>query len=319
MLPFEKCRGQAYDGAANMSGHISGVAARVKKEEKAALHVHCLAHSLNLCLQDTAHVCMPIRESLHLVMELVQLIKWSPKRLTLFHQIKDEVSPTTQDLKPLCPTRWTVRTEAINAILQNYAALIQLLDEVSSSGRDEYAMKAHGYLQLMEKFSAYFGLKLGYLVFSVTEELSYVLQGKDTTVQEAMEAAIVYERHLRRLRNDVEFDRFYEAAHQSSQDLTDEPVLPRKQKIPRRVNEGADPHQYESPKDYFRHQYFSALDEIANELSRRFDQKDMKVVMEVEKMILSACNHDHGDVSIPELVVSTYHKDFNMEKLKGQL
>ena len=30
MLPFEKCRGQAYDGAANMSGHLSDVAACVK-------------------------------------------------------------------------------------------------------------------------------------------------------------------------------------------------------------------------------------------------------------------------------------------------
>ena len=26
-LPLSQCRGQAYDGAANMSGHISGVAA----------------------------------------------------------------------------------------------------------------------------------------------------------------------------------------------------------------------------------------------------------------------------------------------------
>ena len=45
MLPLEKCRGQAYDGAFNMSGHIRGVAARQKWEESAALHVHCLAHT----------------------------------------------------------------------------------------------------------------------------------------------------------------------------------------------------------------------------------------------------------------------------------
>ena len=50
-------------------------------------------------------------------------------------------------------------------------------------------MKARGYLQLMEKFSTYFGLKLGYLVFSITEQLSCTLQGKNTTAQEAVEAA----------------------------------------------------------------------------------------------------------------------------------
>ena len=110
MLPLEKCRGQVYDGASNMFGHIHGVAARVKQEQNAALHVHCLAHLLNLCLQDAVRVCTPIGDCLHLVMELVQLIKWSPKRSSLFEQLKNEMTPGTHDLRPLCPTRWTVRT-----------------------------------------------------------------------------------------------------------------------------------------------------------------------------------------------------------------
>ena len=165
MLPLEKLRGQAYDGASNMSGHIRGVAARVKREQKAALYVHCLAHSLNLCLQDAARVCTPIRECLHLVMELVQLIKWSPKRSTLFEKLKQEMTPGTHDLRPLCPTRWTVRTGAISGVLANYTTLCTALDEISTSGRDEYAMKASGFLQQMEKFSTFFGLKVGYLVF----------------------------------------------------------------------------------------------------------------------------------------------------------
>ena len=38
-LPINQCRGQAYDGAANMSGIRKGVQ---------ALYVHCLTHSFNL-------------------------------------------------------------------------------------------------------------------------------------------------------------------------------------------------------------------------------------------------------------------------------
>ena len=49
ILPLSQCRGQAYDGAATMSGHLGGVATRIKSEQPAALHVHCLAHCLNLC------------------------------------------------------------------------------------------------------------------------------------------------------------------------------------------------------------------------------------------------------------------------------
>ena len=69
ILPISMCRGQVYDGAANMSG----VAARFK-EEPAALRVHCLAHSLNLSLQDASRSCSSVRDSLQLVMEIIKLI-----------------------------------------------------------------------------------------------------------------------------------------------------------------------------------------------------------------------------------------------------
>jgi len=51
MLPINQCRGQAYDGAANMSGHINGVTARIQEVEPRAIYVHCLAHCTNLSLQ----------------------------------------------------------------------------------------------------------------------------------------------------------------------------------------------------------------------------------------------------------------------------
>ena len=56
-LPLSQCRGQAFDGAANMSGIKNGVQALVKSEAKQALYVHCLAHNLNLCLKDVTNTC----------------------------------------------------------------------------------------------------------------------------------------------------------------------------------------------------------------------------------------------------------------------
>lgn len=46
------CRGQAFYKAANTSGHSRGVAASFKEHNPVALHVHCLVHCLNLCLED---------------------------------------------------------------------------------------------------------------------------------------------------------------------------------------------------------------------------------------------------------------------------
>ena len=69
-------------------------------------------------------------------------------------------------------------------------------------------------------------------MFSLIERLSCTLQGKDTTIQEAVEAAKLTESYLHRLRSDEEYTKFYLKVLEASKDLNDEPVLPRKQKIP---------------------------------------------------------------------------------------
>jgi len=83
-LPLSCCRGQAYDGVANMSGHLTGVTAQIQKDVLSALFVHCFAHCTNLCLQAVGRACVPVRNALDLVMELSQLIRYSPKHSTLF-------------------------------------------------------------------------------------------------------------------------------------------------------------------------------------------------------------------------------------------
>ena len=45
----------------------------------------------------------------------------------------------------------------------------------------------------------------------------------------------------------------------------------------------------------------------------------MKVVSEIEQMILSACVDHDQDLPIPESVENTYQKDFQMQSLKVQL
>ena len=117
-LPLSQCRGQAYYGASNMSGHISGVDVRIEEAEPTAINVHCLAQSTNLCLQAVGRQLSPIRESLDLTIEVSQLICFSPKCSSLFESLQAQVCPGAPSLKPLCPTRWTVRTRAIEATMK---------------------------------------------------------------------------------------------------------------------------------------------------------------------------------------------------------
>ena len=120
-LPLELCRGQAYDGAANMQGKRTGVAARFLAENPSAIPVHCFAHSLNLCLQGIGRNIVCLRDAIETVREISKLIRFSPKRLHLFSSKLQEAGDSTVNLKPLCPTRWTARTAAIDAILKDYS------------------------------------------------------------------------------------------------------------------------------------------------------------------------------------------------------
>ena len=79
VLPISMCRGQAYDGASNMQGERTGVAARIKNENPASIPVHCFAHSLNLCLQDFGRKIPLLRDALDSVREISKLINLSPK------------------------------------------------------------------------------------------------------------------------------------------------------------------------------------------------------------------------------------------------
>ena len=90
-LPVSQCRAQAYDGASNMNGVRNGVQAIFKREEPRALYVHCLAHSLNLCVQDISKVCTLIRNTMDFIRDLIQLIKFSPKRLTMFDSLRKDI------------------------------------------------------------------------------------------------------------------------------------------------------------------------------------------------------------------------------------
>ena len=73
-MSLSSCRGQAYDGAANMAGHLNGVAAKILAEEPKAIFVHCLAHSVNLCLQECKRQSKVIRDGYHLSMKSAILL-----------------------------------------------------------------------------------------------------------------------------------------------------------------------------------------------------------------------------------------------------
>jgi hypothetical protein len=272
-LPLSLCRGQAYNGAANMQGIRKGVATQIRNECPAALPVHCFAHSLNICLQDAEREITLIRDAIDLVREISQLIRYSPKRSHLFNEKLAQSERTGVSIKPLCPTRWTAQTAAIEAVLKDYSILIDAMQEIQDSTRDEYGLKANG-MTALEKFDTLFGLKLSYLLFGAAEDVSRCLQAKDLSVQEALSAVNLASRFYRRQRTDESLDKFYDGVLEMATDLSvNSPRLPRYRRAPSRLDDGCPPHQFSSPRSYFRSIYFEACDLLLRKLEDRFDQQ----------------------------------------------
>ena len=177
-------------------------------------------------LQTIGHKCVPVRDAFDGINSAYSLLT---KTITTFSRSSGSIVTRIEDsshkahsLKPLCPTRWTVRTAAFQSTVSNYTILCEALEEINAECHDEYGRKAGQFLAQLEKFSTYIGIKPSYLIFSGIEQLSMTLQGKDTTVQEAKDAAELALCYLDRQSRVV--DSFYFQVVEQAKDLTDPPA-----------------------------------------------------------------------------------------------
>ena len=69
--------------------------------------------------------------------ELGKFFGSSIKFRQMFTQVAvtDSESPCSV-IKPLCPTRWLMRTPAINSVVQQYAAVLESLEEAKVVQKD---------------------------------------------------------------------------------------------------------------------------------------------------------------------------------------
>lgn len=246
-LPLSQCRGQAFNGAGNMSGMRNGVQALVKRDEKCALYV-IFWHIALLCVQSVTNQCDLIRNTMGFMYELLQLIKFSPKRLTLFKSFRSETAlggETTPALRSLCPL--SGRSEMVLF----YTTILTLSTHWRKLQKETMSMLQREMdCSLMESFETLW-LKLAHLIFSASEQFSTNLQAKDTLIHEATRGARLLVTHYQSLRTVAQFERFYADVIEQSSGLTDEPTLPRYRKWPRRLDGGAVPHCYQSPKERY--------------------------------------------------------------------
>ena len=188
-----KCRGQCYDGCSTMSGVKTGVAAQIKAMEPRALFTHCYGHVLNLACADCIKQLKVIKHALDTTLKITKLVEKSPKRNSKLDKIKiaaklDEDHKPSPNLRLLCPTRWTVRAEALHSIIENYEDLHEQWEwSVDNCTDTEMKARIRGVAIHMDGFDFYFGLTIGREVLRHADNLSTGLQNKSISAAEGQE------------------------------------------------------------------------------------------------------------------------------------
>ncbi len=121
----------------------------VREQQPLALHVHCGADCVKLITQAGCSVSPMIRDCLSWVHQLGIIFNQSGKFKRMFENIVTSKNEPITTLKPLCPTRWTVRNSAIIAVLGQYERVLVSLEEMAKSA-SRTASTASG---LFEHFS----------------------------------------------------------------------------------------------------------------------------------------------------------------------
>ena len=316
------CRGQCYDGASNMRGVKNGVATQILAEEECAIYTHCYGHSLNLAIGSTMKESKVCCETLETAFEITKLVKFSPKRDAEFSKISSAMEEDAKvGLRKFCPTRWTVRGESINSIIQNYNVLRELWDRcLESKLQPDVKGRIIGVQTQMSRYKFLFGLKLSERILMITDNLSKTLQNESMSAAEGQVIAKLTIKTLEKMRSEDNFKMFFQLVEtlRVSTD-TEEPCLPRRKRAPSHieVGEGVGYHAA-STEEHFRTQYYEALDLAIAGIKDRFDQPGYEIYRNLEELLLKSANRKDYSTELKE-VVKQYKNDFDELELTTQL
>ena len=131
-----------------------------------------------------------MKDALDIVYEITKLIKKSPRRDFTFQSLKEEISPTSPGVRILCPTRWTVRADALHSIVTNYAVLQALWEESLEFVKDsEMRSRIIGVATTMKSFNFFFGVVLSELILRHSDNVSRTLQTSHISAAEGQKIA----------------------------------------------------------------------------------------------------------------------------------
>ncbi|KAF3835667.1 hypothetical protein F7725_028225, partial [Dissostichus mawsoni] len=252
-----------------------------------------------------------VRDSMGLVHELEGFFNQSGKFKLIFQNIaKSEHGSTFTSLKPLCPTRWTVRTPAIRSVLKQYESVLMALEEMASCSSSETSAKANGLHGTFLKGNTVLGLLMAEDLMGDLECLNTSLQLRKQTVSGMLEAVVDHVKtSMQHKRTEEHFDVLFSKATAVATKLDLQPIqMPHVCKPTKRYTGQAAAHIHPDAQSLYRVQFYNALDTVNTQFIERFEQAGFHKLQQLENVLL------HGDMDkLPQVQLAMFGANYTYE------
>ena len=280
-LDFDYCRGQAYDGAGNVSGHLSGLSAHLLTVNQKAIYVHCNSHRLNLCVAKSCSVTL-VRNVMNKVKSLSYFFNSSQKRQQLLQNNIAEYCPATtkSKLKDVCRTRWVERIDGMEVFEEVFVPLYVTLDDMSVNlnkiCNHDTASQALSFFNDISNFEFIVSLVITRNVLSLTHSVTTLLQDRSIDIMDNISHIDNLKNTVMNCRNKVNV--YHDKWYKEALDLADKVGVEEKRKRVVKRQTLRDNHPSFSTKDYYRNAItIPLLDHLICELQTRFDFSSVTV------------------------------------------
>ncbi|XP_061561827.1 BAH and coiled-coil domain-containing protein 1 isoform X3 [Phycodurus eques] len=317
-LPISGLRGQAYDGTSNMSGKYSSAQAVIQRVQPLSPYIQCRARYIDSVTQQACSASCFVRNAIDWIRDLGTFFGQSGKVKDEFKAIvsAEEQGPAVS-VRPLCPTRWTVRSRAIRAVLSQYGMILSALDDMAASQSDSASL-AEGLCVRLQKGNIVLGLLLALDVISELEVLNTALQNKSQTMEGILSVVSLVQDGLKSKRNTEHFEAVFKEAEDRCGNLSLETIVsPRTLGLPK-IYSGQAPGSG-STVDFYRVEFYRVLDTVDAQITERFMEPGIQTFKELENSLLTPITNNAAVRRYPELKEEDLRVQLALFKIKCKI
>ena len=189
-LDINNCRGQRYDGAASVSGHINGLSAHIVRVNEKAVYTHCHSHRLDLVVAASCSI-QYVRNILDQIKELSFFFNFSePRQKMLDLSIENHaLDCLKKKLKNVCRKRWVEQIPGLDYFEDLYISIVFCLESMIVNEwrvcNMETSTKASSFYKLIASFDFITTLVLTRSILDLTLPVTELLQGKEIDMADA--------------------------------------------------------------------------------------------------------------------------------------